>query len=127
MMDFFQDEMNRPESNTALSGIVSINTTAWDYAPWLQQFRRDFLRSWAAPVAYYMGIVDGWTLVEMEMAPSGELVRLDQIDQKGHASLHQCSVDVLKALAPYRPLPGSFPEESLILRIKLVYPPTRQR
>ena len=85
------------------------------------------LRSWAAPVAYYMGIIDGYTLVELEIAPSGELLRLDKIDEKGHDSLHQCSVDVFTALAPYHQLPKSFPEESLILRIKLVYPPTRQR
>jgi hypothetical protein len=127
LADFFQEEMNRPGSNAALSGIVSINTMAWDYAPWLQQFRKDFLRSWAAPVAYYMGIIDGHTMVELEIAPNGELVRLERIEEKGHESLHQCSVDVFKALAPYQPLPESFPEESLILRIKLVYPPTRRR
>ncbi len=119
--------MNKRGGNAGLSGIVSINTTAWKYAPWLQQFRRDFLRSWLAPVAYYMGIVDGWTLVELEVGRNGGLRRLDVLEKNGHESLHQCSADVFKALSPFRSLPVDFPEKSLILRIRLEYPPVRQR
>jgi hypothetical protein len=30
-------------------------------------------------------------------------------------------------MAPYQPLPADFPEETLVLHIKLIYPPLRRR
>ena len=35
--DIHQPEMDNPDGNAALTGDVSLNTTAWDYAPWLQR------------------------------------------------------------------------------------------
>lgn len=125
--DFHQVEMYRPQGDAAAVGSVSLNTVAWAYAPWLQEFSRRLQRSWLAPVAYYMGIIDGSTELEMEVARDGSLQRLQVLDAKGHDSLRQTSVAVLEALAPYRALPDDFPERSLILRIRLVYPPLRDR
>lgn len=125
--DFHQVEMHRPGGNAALSGVVSLNTVAWAWAPWLQEFSRNLERRWLAPVAYYMGIVDGWTEIELEVARDGALKRLVVLEANGHDSLRQTSVAVLEAMAPYRSLPEDFPEKSLILRIKLVYPSLRSR
>ncbi|MCU0610514.1 MAG: hypothetical protein MUE60_01835 [Candidatus Eisenbacteria bacterium] len=125
--DFFQAEMQRPGGNAALTGSVSLNTVEWEYAPWLQEFSRRLQRSWLAPVAYYMGIIQGSTEMELEVAKDGSLQRLVVRDAEGHDSLRQTSVAVLEALAPYRPLPQDFPEKSLVLRITLVYPPLRGR
>ena len=123
--DLYQDAMEFRTGNTDLSGIVSMNTTRWAYAPWLQRFRRNMMRSWLAPVAYYMGIIHGFTTVELEIAPDGSLVQLNVMEEEGHVSLHETSTSLFKVLAPYHPLPPDFPEKSLILRIKLVYPPRR--
>ncbi|MBN1424577.1 hypothetical protein JXA88_08475 [Candidatus Fermentibacteria bacterium] len=125
--DFYQVEMHRPEGNAALPGSISLNTVAWAYAPWLSEFSRRLQRSWLAPVAYYMGIIDGVTEIEMEVARDGALMRLVVLNAKGHDSLRETSVSVLEAIAPYRPLPDDFPEKSLILRITLVYPSLRSR
>jgi len=127
MQDIFQEEMHNPGGNAALFGDVSLNTLEWAYAPWLQRFRRDFVRNWVAPYAYYLGLINGWTLVELEIAKDGRLLRLDLLDQQGHESLSQQSIASFKATAPFRPLPKDFPEATLILRIKLIYPPLRRR
>jgi len=127
--DFFQPEMSHPEGNAQLSGDISLNTVAWDYAPWLQRFRRTLMEHWFAPTAYYMGILKegGWELVEVEVAPSGEILRIDLLEEQGHPSLTQASLGALKSTAPLQPLPANFPEDSLVLRIRMIYPkvPTR--
>lgn len=123
MQDIFQEEMHNPGGDSALFGDISLNTLAWPYAPWLQRFRRDFVRNWVAPYAYYLGLIHGWTLVEIEIDPSGRMIRLDVLEEEGHPSLGQQSVASFKATAPFRPLPPNFPEPTLILRIKLIYPP----
>jgi hypothetical protein len=120
--DRYQDSMSNPLGNALASGGISLNTIAWDYAPWLQRFIRDVEERWRAPYAYYLGVISGWTLVELEVAPSGELLRMEALDEQGHASLKNASLAALRAAAPYRPLPSDFPEDSLILRIKLIYP-----
>ena len=126
MQDIFQEEMHNPGGNAALFGDVSLNTLEWAYAPWLQRFRRDFVRNWVAPYAYYLGLINGWTLVELEIAQDGHLLRLDVLGEQGHESLGRQSVASFKATAPFRPLPKDFPEATLILRIKLIYPPLRR-
>lgn len=126
MQDIFQEEMHNPGGNTALFGDISLNTLEWPWAPWLQRFRRDFVRNWVAPYAYYLGLIDGYTVVELEVAPDGRMLRLDVLDEKGHESLGQNSVAAFKATAPFRPLPPGFPEPTLVLRIKLIYPPLRR-
>lgn len=125
--DIPQEAMNNPYGGTPLDGGITLNTVAWDYAPWIQKFRRDFLRDWRAPYAYHMGLIHGWHVLELEIAPDGELLRLDLKEQDGSDALVQTSDLTFRALAPYHPLPDSFPEKSLILLIKLVYPKVPQR
>jgi hypothetical protein len=120
--DILQEAMSNPDGNVQLYGDISLNTIAWDYAPWLQEFRRRVIQRWRAPYGYYLGVIYGWTLVELEIARSGELLRMEVLGEDGHESLKNASVGVLRAAKPYRQLPDHFPEESLILQIKLVYP-----
>jgi hypothetical protein len=119
--DIFQESLLNPEGETPLYGGISLNTMAWDYAPWLQKFVRDFLRDWRAPYAYHMGLIDGWHVLELEIDPGGRLLRLDVREKEGSDALVQNSKLTLRALAPYQPLPESFPDKSLILRFKLTY------
>jgi hypothetical protein len=121
--DSYQEEMSNPDGNVFPYGDVSsLSTVAWDYAPWLQQFGRDIKQRWRVPYAYYLGVIHGWTQIEIEVARNGDLLRMDVLGEQGHESLKNSSVGVLRAAMPYRPLPDHFPEESLILRIKLIYP-----
>jgi hypothetical protein len=120
--DLFQEEMSYKVGNVAQFGDVSLNTVAWDYAPWLMRFRRDFVRNWVPPYAYFLGLIHGFNVVELEIATDGTLMRMDLLEQEGHESLAQNSMAALRSIAPYQRLPADFPEETLILRIKLIYP-----
>lgn len=125
--DIYQSEAENPEGNAGPYGDISLNTWAWDYAPWLQRFKRDFINLWHAPYAYYMGMIHGWTLVEVEIARNGEMRVLNLLGEEGHSSLTAASLAAFRAVAPFRPLPEHFPEETLILKIKLIYPQARRR
>jgi hypothetical protein len=69
-LDHDQPEMAHPDGNASLLGDVSLNTTAWEYAPWLQRFCTRLRERWFAPPAYMMGILKdgGWALVEVEIS-----------------------------------------------------------
>lgn len=125
--DIYQEAMSNRDANVALPGGISLNTIAWDYAPWLQRFRRDVDERWHAPVGHALGLIHGWTLVRLEIAKSGELLSHDVLEEKGHKALRDASVYALTAAAPYMALPEDFPEERLILKIKMIYPEQPRR
>ena len=124
-----QPEMSYPGGNAALSGEVSLNTLAWNYAPWLERFRNQLMQRWFAPSAYYLGILKegGWGLFEVEISRSGKVLRLDRLDEQGHPSLAKAAEGALRNMVPIEPLPADFPEPTLILRIRMFYPAVRSR
>jgi hypothetical protein len=127
--DTRQGEMDNPEGNAELTGDVSLNTTEWEWAPWVQRFGRRLMHAWFAPPAYYLGVLKegGWTVVEMEIARTGEVLRMDVLEEKGHPSLTSAATIALRSISPMEPLPADFPERTLILRVRLVYPKIRPR
>ena len=127
--DIRQPEMDNPAGNAPLSGDVSLNTTAWDFAPWIQRFGRRLMSAWIAPPAYYFGVLKegGWTVVELEIAPSGQVLRMDVLEEQGHPSLIRAATSALRTISPMEKLPADFPEKTLILRVRMVYPKYRAR
>lgn len=119
-----QPEMSHPTGNATALGDVSLNTIAWDYAPWLERFGSQLMERWYAPPAYTMGILKegGWGLFEVEISKSGKLLRMEQLDEQGHPSLPRAAGIALRSMAPIEPLPADFPEPTLILRIRMIYP-----
>lgn len=124
-----QDEMDNPEGNASLTGDVSLSTTAWEYAPWLQRFGWKLKRNWIAPTAYYLGVLKegGWVVVEVEIARSGQVLRMDVLEQQGHPSLIHAATAALQAMSPMEALPATFPDKTLILRVRMIYPKIRPR
>jgi TonB family protein len=111
------------QGNVLRSGSYSLNTYAWNWAPWIKRFSDDVARNWIPPYAYWqLGILSGWTTLEMEIAANGTVIRLEVVGREGHASLHQASLAAIRAAAPFAPLPPDFPEEYLAIRYTLEYP-----
>lgn len=125
--DINQPEMHNPDGDASVLGDVSLNTIAWDYAPWLQRFGRQLMERWHAPSAYLYGILKegGWGVFEVEIAKSGKILRIDKLEEQGHPSLIQAANGALRSMAPVEPLPSDFPEPTLILRIRMIYPKVR--
>ena len=123
---YFQDEMNNLGGNVSLFGDISLNTLNWDFAPWIQRFIRDYHRNWFPPYAYgALGLISGFQLVDIEVAPDGRILKLEVIEEEGHEALRESTLTTFRAFAPYPPLPANFPEPTLKLRVKVVYPSRR--
>jgi hypothetical protein len=123
---YFQDEMNTPGGNVSLFGDISLNTLNWDFAPWIQRFIRDYHRNWLPPYAYWsLGLISGYQLVDIEVAPDGRVLKLEVLEEEGHEALRESTLTTFRAFAPYHPLPGNFPEPTLKLRVKVIYPRRR--
>jgi len=122
--DIDQPEMANPGGNASLTGDISLNTTAWDYAPWLQRFGRQLMRAWIPPPAYSIGILKegGWATFELEIARSGKLLRLNLLEQQGHPSLTTAAESAIRTMGTIEALPPDFPEPTLILRLRMIYP-----
>ena len=120
--DIRQEAMASLESNAEFPGDISLNTKEWDWAPWLLAFRRELMESWTAPLGYHLGLISGWTLLEVVIAPSGEVLSNRVLDEEGNVAFRESSLSAIERSKPYLPLPADFPEETLILNIRLGYP-----
>ena len=122
--DINQPEMDRPDGNANLIGDVSLNTFAWDYAPWLQHFESKVMRYWFAPPAYSFGILKegGWGLFRLNISKSGRVLDLKLLDEKGHPSLIRTAQSALNNVSPLDPLPADFPESTLVVIVRMTYP-----
>jgi len=126
LSDLRQEEMHNPFGDVPLFGDVSMNTVAWPWAAWLQQFQRNFLRGWInfVPYAYRIGVIHGKQVIRLEIDPDGTLLGIEVLEREGHASLEEASLANLKSFTPYGPLSedGSFPEPTLQLQLTIIYP-----
>jgi hypothetical protein len=122
--DIHQSGMDDPSDAAGLQGNISLNTTAWDYAPWLQRFGRKLMHRWIPPMAYSIGLLKegGYGEFEVEISKSGELLRLQPLSEGGHPSLAQAAEGALRNMPPFEALPKDFPEPTLILRVRMIYP-----
>ncbi|MCB9465284.1 MAG: hypothetical protein H6682_16480 [Candidatus Eisenbacteria bacterium] len=120
--DLAQDAMSSPEANAELLGDISLNTKEWEWAPWLQAFRRELMEKWTAPLGYHLGLIHGWTLLEVVIAPSGQVLSNRVLDEEGNVAFREASLAAVDRSQPYLPLPDDFPEEALVITLRLDYP-----
>ncbi len=113
--------------NADLVGDFALSTYSWNWAPYWLAFKRKLLRVWMAPPAYYqLGLIHGYTIVRLKVDRQGNMTDLKVLQQVGHQSLQQSSVNALYATFPFKPLPEDFPDEYLEVTIKMVYPDLRR-
>jgi outer membrane biosynthesis protein TonB len=115
------DFKNEGSAMASLGGI-SINTTAWDFAPYLLDLKHRVKQHWIPPLAFTaLGAIHGYTVVGFRIYPDGSMEMLQVVDQEGHESLHRASVNAIKGAAPFRPLPANFPEDYLEVKFGFYY------
>jgi outer membrane biosynthesis protein TonB len=109
-------------SASATIGGISLNTTEWDFAPYLLDLKRRIKQKWIPPIAFTaLGAVHGYTWVRFRIYPDGNMEALDVVETEGHDSLHRSSVNAVKGAAPFRPLPDGFPEDYLEITFGFYY------
>jgi hypothetical protein len=110
-------------------GSMSLSTYAWEWAPYINNWKIKFNHVWtlAVPPAYLMGLISGSTDVIFEIDRSGNVIMVEAVNHTGHEELTEVSVRSIRASFPYKPLPDNFPDETLKIKAKLIYPDLRSR
>jgi len=115
-------DFSNPGSAMASLGGISINTTAWDFAPYLLDLKHRVKQHWIPPLAFTaLGAIHGYTVVLFRIYPDGRMQAMEVIDQDGHKSLHRSSVNAIKGAAPFGSLPDDFPEDYLEVKFGFYY------
>ncbi|MDZ7294501.1 MAG: energy transducer TonB [candidate division KSB1 bacterium] len=107
-------------------GGVTLNTYAWDFAPYVLEMKRKIRQNVYPPPAFTrLGIISGETVLRFRVLPDGQMTDLEVLGYTGHPSLKETSVIAVKNSAPFKPLPKGFPEEYLELTWTFIYSVTR--
>jgi outer membrane biosynthesis protein TonB len=107
-------------------GDISLSTYAWEWAPYINAFKRKLYTVWFTPAAYHrLGLIYGQTVIEFSISKEGKLLYYKVLDHQGHESLEKSSVNAITAVFPFKKLPDHFPEESLTITARLIYPKLR--
>ena len=115
-------EFDNSGSVRASVGGISVNTTAWDFAPYLLELKHRIRQHWIPPLAFTaLGAIHGYTKVNFRIYPDGRMQALSVVDEDGHKSLHRASANAIKGAAPFRPLPEDFPEDYLDITFGFYY------
>lgn len=109
-------------SASATIGGISLNTTEWDFAPYLLDLKRRIKQKWIPPIAFTaLGAIHGYTWVRFRIYPDGNMEAMEVVETEGHDSLHRSSSNAVKGAAPFRPLPKDFPEDYLEITFGFYY------
>ena len=110
------------DSQVPDSGGLSFNTYNWDFAPYMLELKERISRNIFPPLAFsQLGMIDGDTLLRFKIYPNGELRDLELLAYQGHRSLMETSTLAIKVSAPFRKLPGDFPEPYLEVTAKFSF------
>lgn len=115
------DFRNEGSARASIGGI-SLNTTAWDFAPYLLDLKHRIKQHWIPPLAFTaLGAIHGYTWVRFRIYPDGHMEDLAVVEQEGHDSLHRASANAVRGAAPFRQLPKDFPEPYLEITFGFYY------
>jgi outer membrane biosynthesis protein TonB len=109
-------------------GNLTLSTYAWEWASYINYFKRKLYEVWRTPPAYFsLGIIHGYTVIRLVIDRNGQMVSIQVLEHQGHSSLQVSSENAVNAVFPLKPLPVDFPDETLTLTLTLLYPQLRKR
>jgi hypothetical protein len=101
-------------TTTARAGATySLNTTAWEYGPYMERLKRRIEEHIFPPPAFYYGMAAWVTRVRFRIAPDGRLESLELLDHEGVRNLQYVALSAVDGAADFEPLPAGFPEPYL--------------
>jgi len=118
--------MNQKNFSVEEVGALTLSTYKWKWAPYINALKNKLSYVWAAPAAYYqLGLIHGYTIIALEIDKDGNLLNMKTLKHVGHSSLKISSEEAIRALFKFKPLPDDFPDETLTITAKLIYPNLR--
>ena len=112
----------RQDSKSRFIGDFSLNTYAWDYAPYILYMKRRMASNLYPPPAFTrLGIIHGSVVLHFKVMPNGEVRDLEVESYDCHPSLVETSLQAVRNSSPFKPLPRDFPEPFLELRWTFMY------
>lgn len=119
---------NQKDFSAEELGNLTLSTYAWEWASYINYFKRRLYEVWRAPPAYFnLGLIHGHTLIRLTIDRNGQMVESKVLEQNGHSSLQVSSENAVNAVFPLKPLPADFPDQTLTLTLTLFYPDWRKR
>jgi outer membrane biosynthesis protein TonB len=113
-LQFSETSRENQQSRAPEIGGFSLNTYAWDFAPYMLWLQKHVQRNIYPPPAFtHMGIISGRTMLRFRINRDGTLLGMELLGYDGHKSLMETSVRAVQLSAPFRELPKDFPEEYL--------------
>lgn len=110
----------RKQTKTSVKNLggFSLNTYAWNWAPYLQNMKEKIDRHLFPPQAFTrMGLINGESLIRFKVYPDGRVDSIEVLDYEGHRSLMETSLNSIKGADPFLPLPKDFPRDKEYLEI----------
>lgn len=118
--------LDQKEFSVEEVGALTLSTYQWQWAPYINSMKNKLSRVWFAPPAYYqLGIIHGYTIIQYTIDRNGKLLSYRVLKHVGHESLKQSSTQAIESLFPFIPLPDDFPDKTLTITAKLMYPDPR--
>lgn len=102
-------------------GGLSLNTYAWEYAPYLLDLKQRIEKNIFPPPIYTRMGIGGSHAIRFRIMPDGRLVGPNLLEARGEKSLIATSENAVKFSAPFKPLPDDFPEPYLEVTARFDY------
>lgn len=119
---------DQKEYSVDMLGDITLSTYEWDWAYYMNMFKKKLYEVWRTPPAYYvLGMISGNTMMKITIDRQGNLTESIVLEHNGHESLQLSSVNAINNVFPFSPLPVDFPDDSLVVNVNLIYPEFKQR
>jgi hypothetical protein len=100
-------------TRAASGSTFSLNTMAWDWAPYIARLKAQIEEHISPPAAFYYGTAAWATQIKFRIGPTGKLLALGVVDHRGVTNLQYVAHDAVEGAADFEPLPPDFPESYL--------------
>ena len=100
-------------SGALARGGFQLSTYAWNFAPYMAYLKDQINRHIFPPRAFDLGLIEGKTQVRFRIYRDGRLEGPQLLGFEGSEMLKNTSVKSVELSAPFRALPGDFPDDYL--------------
>ena len=114
-------QLENRQASAVERGDFQLSTYAWDFAPYMSDFKKRVESNIFPPPAWDLGIIEGRTVLNIRVLPDGSLGFLKVAEYEGSELLRDTNLRAVRLSAPFRPLPDHFPDAHLDVRYLFIW------